>query len=284
MNKLSKILSITTATLISMSLSSSVYAIGLNCNVATNSTCNPVKVLNCNSVNNSNFKILNNTCGNLNANTINNILANCGLSKSCNQNILGTSCNSNSCTQNNLVNSCAGGSCNQTAKPVKPTAKPATPVTKPTTPAPKPATSAVKPVANPTTQTSSNFSQYQQEVLNLVNAERAKAGLKPLKLNAELNKVATLKSQDMATKNYFSHTSPTYGSPFDMMSKFGISYRTAGENIAMGQRTPSEVMNGWMNSAGHRANILNGSFTDLGVGIAKDSNGRLYWTQSFIGK
>ena len=65
----------------------------------------------------------------------------------------------------------------------------------------------------------------------------------------------------MINKNYFDHTSPTYGSPFDMMKKFGISYRTAGENIAKGQRTPQEVMNSWMNSSGHRANILNSSFT-----------------------
>ena len=104
-----------------------------------------------------------------------------------------------------------------------------------------------------------------------------------LTLDSKLSSVATKKSQDMIDKNYFNHTSPTYGSPFDMMKKFGISYRTAGENIAKGQRTPQEVMNAWMNSSGHRANILNASFTKLGVGIAKDSNGRLYWTQMFIG-
>ena len=88
----------------------------------------------------------------------------------------------------------------------------------------------------------------------------------------------------MINKGYFDHTSPTYGSPFDMMQQFGISYRSAGENIAMGQRTPQEVMNSWMNSSGHRANILNSSFTTLGVGIAKDANGTIYWTQMFIGK
>lgn len=291
MNKLSKILSITTATLISISLSTSVYAIGLTCNKTITSNCNLGKVLNCNSANNSNFKIINNTCINLNANTINNILASYGLNKSCNQNTLGNTCNGSSCNQNNLVNSCSGNACEKTTTPAKATTKTVTTATKTTTTTTKPATTvtktatpAVKPVQNPTTQASSNFSQYQQEVLNLVNIERSKAGLKPLKLNTDLNKVATLKSQDMVDKNYFSHTSPTYGSPFDMMSKFGVSYRSAGENIAMGQKTPSEVMNGWMNSAGHRANILNGSFTDLGVGIAKDSNGRLYWTQMFIGK
>ena len=123
-----------------------------------------------------------------------------------------------------------------------------------------------------------------KEVLNLVNKERAAQGLKPLTLNKELSRVATLKSKDMNDKNYFDHTSPTYGSPFDMMKTFNISYKAAGENIAMGQRTPSEVMTDWMNSSGHRANILNSNFTELGVGIYKGANGTIYWTQMFIGK
>lgn len=121
----------------------------------------------------------------------------------------------------------------------------------------------------------------EQQVLDLVNQERSKAGLKPLQMDWELQRVARTKSQDMSSKNYFSHQSPTYGSPFDMMKQFGISYRTAGENIAMGQRTPQEVMNSWMNSSGHRANILKTDFTHLGVGY--EANG-YYWTQQFIGK
>lgn len=121
---------------------------------------------------------------------------------------------------------------------------------------------------------------YEQEVVRLVNVERAKNGLKPLTENWELSRVARYKSQDMADKRYFSHTSPTYGSPFDMMRAFGLSYRTAGENIAYGQRTPQEVVTAWMNSSGHRANILNASFTQIGVGYV--ANGR-YWTQMFIG-
>ena len=128
------------------------------------------------------------------------------------------------------------------------------------------------------------FSKEQVEVLNLVNKERKANGLKPLTLNKELSNVANIKSRDMIEKGYFDHTSPTYGSPFDMMKKFNISYNTAGENIAMGQKTPSEVMNSWMNSSGHRANILNSTYTELGVGIQKDSNGTIYWTQMFIGK
>ena len=135
-----------------------------------------------------------------------------------------------------------------------------------------------------TNQGSTSFAAYQQEVVNLVNKERAKYGLSALKSNSSLANVATIKSQDMVNKNYFDHTSPTYGSPFDMMKQFGISYRTAGENIAKGQKTPQEVVTAWMNSEGHRKNILNPNFTNLGVGIAKDSKGTTYWTQMFIGK
>lgn len=85
----------------------------------------------------------------------------------------------------------------------------------------------------------------------------------------------------MQKNNYFDHNSPTYGSPFDMMKKFGISYKSAGENIAQGQRTPEEVVQAWMNSAGHRANILNNGFTHIGVGYVENGN---YWTQQFITK
>jgi uncharacterized YkwD family protein/spore coat assembly protein SafA len=128
--------------------------------------------------------------------------------------------------------------------------------------------------------TDSAVLNYEQEVVRLVNIERAKYGLKPLTMNWELQRVARYKSQDMHDKKYFSHTSPTYGSPFDMMKSFGISYRTAGENIAMGYATPQAVVTGWMNSSGHRANILNGNFTQIGVGYVADGK---YWTQMFIG-
>ena len=100
----------------------------------------------------------------------------------------------------------------------------------------------------------------------------------------ELSNVARTKSEDMRDNNYFSHTSPTYGSPFDMMKKFGIDYMAAGENIAMGQPTAASVMNAWMNSPGHKANILSVNFTEIGVGVAKDASGTIYWTQQFIGK
>jgi uncharacterized YkwD family protein/spore coat assembly protein SafA len=124
----------------------------------------------------------------------------------------------------------------------------------------------------------------EEQVAALVNQERSKHGLQPLKLNWELSRVARYKSQDMIDKNYFSHTSPTYGSPFTMIKNFGISYRAAGENIAAGQKTPQEVMNAWMNSEGHRKNILSSQYTEIGVGYAKGGSYGHYWTQMFISK
>lgn len=122
-----------------------------------------------------------------------------------------------------------------------------------------------------------------EQVLNLVNKERAKAGVSLLKEDGQLNRLAQLKAEDMAKKGYFSHTSPTYGSAFDMMKAAGVSYRTAGENIAKGQKSPETVMNGWMNSSGHRANILENDYTRLGVGYAVAENGTTYWVQIFAG-
>lgn len=172
--------------------------------------------------------------------------------------------------------------------------KPTTPETppvveKPTTPeAPpveeKPATPVTPPVANEPVNDNKNevkVSAVIQQVVDLTNQERAKAGLKPLKIDAKLSQSAQAKSQDMKNKNYFSHTSPTYGSPFDQMKSNGITYKTAGENIAMGQRTAAEVMDAWMKSPGHRENILNPAYTHIGVGL---SDSGFYWTQQFIGK
>ena len=126
----------------------------------------------------------------------------------------------------------------------------------------------------------SSVSAYENEVIRLVNEIRTQYGLKTLEADWQLSRVARYKSQDMKDKHYFSHTSPTYGSPFDMMKAFGLSYRSAGENIAMGQTTPQAVVNAWMNSSGHRANILNASFTKIGVGYVASGH---YWTQMFIG-
>ena len=126
----------------------------------------------------------------------------------------------------------------------------------------------------------SSVTSYEQQAVDLVNEIRVQNGLKKLTVNWELSRVARYKSQDMKDNNYFSHTSPIYGSPFDMIKNFGISYRTAGENIAKGQATPQAVVNAWMNSSGHRANILNASYTQIGVGYVSGGN---YWTQMFIG-
>lgn len=122
--------------------------------------------------------------------------------------------------------------------------------------------------------------RYEREVIRLVNEIRQQNGLKTLTENWELSRVARYKSQDMLDHRYFSHTSPTYGSPFQMLKAFGLSYRTAGENIAKGYSSPQAVVNGWMNSSGHRANILNASYTQIGVGYVAQGH---YWTQMFIG-
>ncbi|WP_129689362.1 CAP domain-containing protein [Gottfriedia acidiceleris] len=170
-----------------------------------------------------------------------------------------------------------------TTQPTVPTtpAKPETPTTKPTEPTTpsKPTTPSTETPSTPSN--SASLSAYESKVVDLTNAERTKAGLKPFTVNATLSKTARLKSQDMTDKNYFDHTSPTYGSPFDMMKQFGITYSYAAENIAKGQKTPEEVVTAWMNSAGHRANILNPNLTQIGVGYDSRSNA---WTQQFIGK
>ncbi|ARJ21025.1 serine protease [Bacillus mycoides] len=138
-----------------------------------------------------------------------------------------------------------------------------------------------KPAEQKPAEEAKSLSEFEQRVVELTNAERTKQGLSALQIDTELSKVARIKSEDMQKNNYFDHNSPTYGSPFDMMKKFGISYKSAGENIAQGQRTPEEVVQAWMNSAGHRANILNSGFTHIGVGYVESGN---YWTQQFITK
>ena len=140
-----------------------------------------------------------------------------------------------------------------------------------------------KPTTEASTETttiSQDSLNYSTQVLNLVNKHRRENGLKELTLNSNLSDVAQIKAEDMKNNNYFSHTSPTYGSPFDMMKQFGISYKTAGENIAKGQKTPEAVVNAWMNSEGHRSNILNANYTQMGLGY---TNGTVYWCQMFIG-
>ena len=123
-------------------------------------------------------------------------------------------------------------------------------------------------------------SAYERRVVELVNAERAAYGLHTLGMSQTLSDGARLKSQDLHDNRYFDHTSPTYGSPFEMMRRFGIIYSYAGENIAMGYSTPEAVVRAWMQSPGHRANILSAGFTSIGVGYVADGG---YWTQWFLG-
>lgn len=122
---------------------------------------------------------------------------------------------------------------------------------------------------------------FEEKVAELTNVERTKNGLKALQIDRPLMAAAREKSQDMKNNNYFSHTSPTFGSPFDRMKALNISYKSAGENIAKGQKSPEQVVDAWMNSAGHRQNILDKNFTHIGVGYVK--NGHI-WTQQFIKK
>ncbi|MGV2621076.1 CAP domain-containing protein [Halobacillus sp. ACCC02827] len=122
---------------------------------------------------------------------------------------------------------------------------------------------------------------FQQKVLDLTNEAREKQGLQPLKNSNEVEEVAQDKSEDMAENNYFSHTSPKYGSPFEMLKEYGVDYRKASENIAAGQSTPDEVVKGWLNSPGHRKNIMDKNMTHVGVGFSEDGN---QWVQMFIRK
>ena len=136
---------------------------------------------------------------------------------------------------------------------------------------------------NTTTTTTSTMSADEKEVFDLINKQRTSNGLAALKMDSEVQRVARIKAQDMVNNNYFSHTSPTYGSPFDMLKSFGISYKTAGENIA-GNSSNSAAVNAWMNSSGHRANILNSSFNYTGIGVVTGSQYGKIYVQMFIGK
>ena len=134
------------------------------------------------------------------------------------------------------------------------------------------------------TQTSSSsMNSDEKEVFNLINQQRINNGLTALKVNEEVQRVARIKAQDMVSNNYFSHTSPTYGSPFNMLKNFKVSYKTAGENIA-GNSSNSGAVNAWMNSSGHKANILNSSFNYTGIGVVSSPKYGKIFVQMFIGK
>ena len=133
------------------------------------------------------------------------------------------------------------------------------------------------------TQNPSNMNSDEKEVFDLINKQRTNNGLQALKIDNEVQRVSRIKAEDMVTSNYFSHQSPTYGSPFDMLRSFKISYRTAGENIAANSSN-SGAVNAWMNSSGHKANILNSSFNYTGIGVVSSPKYGKIYVQIFIGK
>lgn len=148
----------------------------------------------------------------------------------------------------------------------------------------------ITPITNSTNTNITNNStntlaigEDEQIIFNLVNKARKEAGLSELKVDLSIMKVAEIKSQDMEDKNYFSHTSPTYGSPFDMLKSFGISYKSAGENIAA-HSSAENAFNAWMESPGHKANILDSSYNYTGIGVVEsDKYGKMF-TQMFVGR
>jgi uncharacterized protein YkwD len=142
-----------------------------------------------------------------------------------------------------------------------------------------------RPQPQPTQQVQQPVAQngsFQQQILSLVNVERSKAGLQPVTLNSKLNQAAQNHTNDMISKGYFSHTSPSGGTMKSRVDAVGYVYSTIGENIAAGSSTASATMTQWMNSPGHKANILNPKFRELGVGYGPSNDQyRYYWTQVF---
>lgn len=161
----------------------------------------------------------------------------------------------------------------------KPVDKPDTdkPVDTPDTDKPVDKPDTDKPVDKPSTEPGESVSSYAERVVTLVNAERAKAGLSALKFDAGASRAAQVRATEI--RSSFSHTRPNGKSCFTALQEAGVSYRTAGENIASGIQTPEQVVNAWMNSEGHRKNILNPNFTAIGVAYLEGS----YWAQFFIG-
>jgi len=151
------------------------------------------------------------------------------------------------------------------------------------TPSPTPS-----PAPTPTPSTSTDalltapITAQEQQMVNLVNQERTNQGLKALAVDTRLVKVARMKSMDMIKNNYFGHQSPVYGSPFDLLKSQGITYHTAGENLA-GNSSVTSAHTGLMKSSGHRANILNANFTKIGIGIIKGGPYGLMISQEFTG-
>lgn len=174
-----------------------------------------------------------------------------------------------------------GGTAGLAAAPVPSATRPSEPATRSTTR--PPATTRPGTSTGGTSGGSDQVSRYESEVLSLVNTERAKAGCGAVQNNSQLHNAARGHSADMAANNYFSHTSQDGRTFADRIRAAGYTGPAIAENIAWGQSTPQAVMTAWMNSSGHRANILNCRYNALGVGLAYSSDGRPYWTQDFGG-
>ena len=168
-----------------------------------------------------------------------------------------------------------GGTAPATPRPTTPSTAPPTTPAAPATPSP-PAPTTAPPTSAPT-----GNAALEAEVVKIVNAERATAGCPALTTDDRLIAAARGHSADMAARNYFSHTTPEGVAFSTRITSAGYRWSGAGENIAKGQRTAADVMTSWMNSAGHKANILNCGFRNIGVGVAADAQGSLVWTQDF---
>lgn len=191
----------------------------------------------------------------------------------------------------NFSGLCIGGKCTvitprkntqKTSEPTqKPTSKPTQPATKVTEPTQKPTQPATKATEPPTKPAEAEFnSAYEDEVIRLVNIERQSYGLSPLSKNAAAVNAARIRAKEITLS--FSHTRPNGTSCFTAAGEAGLTYRTAGENIAYGYPSPKQVVTGWMNSDGHRKNILSASFSGIGVGCYS-KGGVIYWSQFFVG-
>lgn len=131
--------------------------------------------------------------------------------------------------------------------------------------------------------TSSGYSADEKRAFDLLNMDRAKNGLKPLKFNTQLTALGEKYAQDMINRKFFAHTDPDGKSPFDRMKQAGINYSYAGENLAINSNVTTAEQ-AFMNSPGHRANILSPNYTDVGLGVRYDAKGSAYVVQEFIGK
>lgn len=222
-------------------------------------------------------------------------LQNACSSGSCNpndiQSVLQNACSSGSCNLNDILKninnciSCGPAGCEKTdvpsQQPSVPSSTPSVPSSTPSVPSSTPSDeSPVQPTVPVQNDNSEFNTAYEAEVLRLVNIERAKYGLSALSYDSGAAKAAHIRAKEIVIS--FSHTRPDGSSCFTAAQETGFTYRTAGENIAYGYATPEQVVTGWMNSEGHRKNILSSSFTKLGVGCYKSGN-TLYWSQFFIG-